>query len=232
MPTWTARSIHSLLSARRPNWVAWLLTSVMAPRLDRTAPVLTPLEGEKAPVAQHRAEHAVDERRGVVCGQATDQSDGLGHGHRVGNLVAVQQLERADAQGVPVDRRHPAQAPPLGVLSEQLVDALPVLGDAADEGDGVGVARALTLRRRRLQRRHGVLTPHLRGVEDVESALAGPGARRHQAFTRPRYDESRVSTLTRSPWVMNNGTWIWWPVSRVAGLVRPVALSPTTPGSV
>ena len=53
-----------------------------------------------------------------------------------------------------------------------------------------------------------------------------------QDFTRPRYDESRVSTLTFSPCVMNSGTWISWPVSSVAGLVRPVALSPATPGSV
>jgi hypothetical protein len=41
-----------------------------------------------------------------------------------------------------------------------------------------------------------------------------------------------VSTLTFSPWLMNSGTWISWPVSRVAGLVRPVALSPARPGSV
>ena len=38
-----------------------------------------------------------------------------------------------------------------------------------------------------------------------------------------------MSTLTFSPWWMNSGTWISWPVSTVAGLVRPVALSPTTP---
>ena len=41
-----------------------------------------------------------------------------------------------------------------------------------------------------------------------------------------------MSTLTFSPWVMNSGTWISWPVSSVAGLVRPVALSPARPGSV
>src|SRR5215208_6877475 len=213
MPTWTARSIHSLLSAWRPSCSAWSLTSAMAPRIGLDARVLIPLEGEEVPVAEHRAEHAVDERRGVVGRQGTDERDGLGHRNRVGDVVAVQQLERADPQGVPVDRRHPAEGPALGVLSEQLVDAWAVLGDAADQGHRVEVARPLALRRGRLERRHGVLPPHLRGVEEVESTLARPGPRRHQAFTRPRYDESRVSTLTFSPWVMNNGTWIWCPVS-------------------
>ena len=41
-----------------------------------------------------------------------------------------------------------------------------------------------------------------------------------------------MSTLTFSPWLMNSGTWISWPVSSVAGLVPPVALSPARPGSV
>src|SRR3954467_6399685 len=204
----------------------------MAPRIGLTGPELTPLEGEELPVAQHRAQHAVDERRRVVGRQTADERNRLGDRHRVGDLICVEQLERADPQGVPIHCRHPVQAPPLGVLSEQLVDAPAVLGDTADQGHGVEIARALTLGRGRLERLHGVLPPHVRGVEDIERALAGPAARRHQAFTRPRYDESRVSTLTFSPWVMNSGTWISWPVSSVAGLVRPVALSPTTPGSV
>lgn len=42
----------------------------------------------------------------------------------------------------------------------------------------------------------------------------------------------RVSTLIFSPVVMKSGTWIWWPVSSVAGLVPPVERSPWTPGSV
>ena len=41
-----------------------------------------------------------------------------------------------------------------------------------------------------------------------------------------------MSTLTFSPWLMKSGTWISWPVSSVAGLVRPVAESPARPGSV
>ena len=53
-----------------------------------------------------------------------------------------------------------------------------------------------------------------------------------QALTRPRYDESRVSTLTFSPVVMKSGTAIVWPVSSVAGLVPPVERSPCRPGSV
>src|SRR4051812_28779152 len=37
-------------------------------------------------------------------------------------------------------------------------------------------------------------------------------------FTRLRYLPSRVSTMTRSPGPMNGGTWIFNPVSSVAGL--------------
>ena len=42
----------------------------------------------------------------------------------------------------------------------------------------------------------------------------------------------RVSTRIFSPVVMNSGTWICAPVSRVAGLVPPVDRSPCRPGSV
>ena len=41
-----------------------------------------------------------------------------------------------------------------------------------------------------------------------------------------------MSTRTRSPSSMNSGTWIVTPVSSVAGLVPPWAVSPRRPGSV
>ena len=40
-----------------------------------------------------------------------------------------------------------------------------------------------------------------------------------------------VSILIVSPWLTNNGTKILAPVSRIAGFVAPVAVSPLTPGS-
>ena len=46
------------------------------------------------------------------------------------------------------------------------------------------------------------------------------------------YSPERVSTRTRSPWLMNNGTWITLPVCSVAGLRAPLTRSPWTPGSV
>src|SRR5919107_1250260 len=50
--------------------------------------------------------------------------------------------------------------------------------------------------------------------------------------TLVRYSLDRVSTLTRSPTLMKSGTCTTTPVSRVAGLVPPVAVSPLSPGSV
>ena len=60
---------------------------------------------------------------------------------------------------------------------------------------------------------------------------AGTG-RSAQPVTRPRYEESRVSTLIFSPVVMKSGTLTVAPVSTVAGLVPPVERSPWRPGSV
>lgn len=52
------------------------------------------------------------------------------------------------------------------------------------------------------------------------------------AFTRLRYEPSRVSTSTTSPSLMNKGTRISTPVSSLAGFVVLVAVSPFKPGSV
>src|SRR5437762_7779920 len=70
---------------------------------------------------------------------------------------------------------------------------------------------------------------HLGGI------VSDPAAdRRHQpaVATRPRYSPVRVSTFTTSPSLRKSGTWTTAPVSRVAGLVPPWAVSPRTPGSV
>ena len=58
------------------------------------------------------------------------------------------------------------------------------------------------------------------------------GGMSHHALTRPRYSPDSVETFTFSPVVMNSGTWICLPVSKVAGLVPPVERSPCRPGSV
>src|SRR5437867_3367112 len=62
----------------------------------------------------------------------------------------------------------------------------------------------------------------------------GRGTLGHQpaAATRPRYSPVRVSTFTTSPSLRNSGTCTTAPVSSVAGLVPPCAVSPRTPGSV
>jgi hypothetical protein len=46
------------------------------------------------------------------------------------------------------------------------------------------------------------------------------------------YSPERVSTLIRSPWFTNSGTWTTRPVSSVAGLRAPETRSPCRPGSV
>ena len=68
----------------------------------------------------------------------------------------------------------------------------------------------------------GASTPSFRTRLGIESA--------HPA--RPRYSPVRVSTRTVTPWSRCSGTWTTAPVDSVAGLVRPVAELPRTPGAV
>lgn len=51
------------------------------------------------------------------------------------------------------------------------------------------------------------------------------------SFIRSTYVPFSVSTLIRSPSLMNSGTFTMAPVSTVAGLVALVAVLPLTPGS-
>ena len=60
-------------------------------------------------------------------------------------------------------------------------------------------------------------------VQCVFACLVACG-RRH--YTREEYSPERVSTLTRSPTLMNSGTCTTAPVSIVAGLVAPETRSP------
>src|SRR5919202_1309188 len=69
-------------------------------------------------------------------------------------------------------------------------------------------------------------------VRQLLFGQAGILRQRVAAHTRSMYEPSRVSTRILSPVLTNNGTWMTLPVSSVAGLVPPVAVSPLKPGSV
>src|SRR5690606_9255610 len=69
--------------------------------------------------------------------------------------------------------------------------------------------------------------------EDPQPALTARGPRPvHRYFARSRYFPSRGSTRTRSPWLMNEGTWTVTPLERRAGLVIAVLVAPAIAGSV
>jgi len=51
-----------------------------------------------------------------------------------------------------------------------------------------------------------------------------------QRYARDKYAPVRVSTLINSPSLRYSGTWTTKPVSSFAGLLRPVAELPRTPG--
>src|SRR5207253_10397674 len=71
-------------------------------------------------------------------------------------------------------------------------------------------------------------------LRGVRGSVARAPADRHQpaTATRPRYSPLRVSTFTTSPSLRKSGTCTTAPVSGVAGLLPPCAVSPRTPGSV
>ena len=104
---------------------------------------------------------------------------------------------------------------------DQRVDATQIIRHTGDDldrelrerslsrGDDAALAQEIA--------QHVGVGPHaaLVGLEnDVGRALAGLGARgeavllRHYSVTRPEYEPSRVSTLTRVPSSMKRGTWI------------------------
>jgi hypothetical protein len=135
-----------------------------------------------------QTEHAVDEVRRVVGREVPDQVHGLADRDRVGHLVDVQDLEDADAQRVAVDGRHPLQRPALGVRRDQLVDPRLVLGDAADQPDGVLVHRRVGGDHALVEGLAQRQAADLALEEHVEGPLAGLGAGGHQSapITRRR----------------------------------------------
>src|SRR3546814_1933614 len=76
----------------------------------------------------------------------------------------------------------------------------------------------------------GFINPAAWGAGSVE--LTQPTAWLAAYLTRETYSPERVSTLITSSWPTNSGTRTTAPVSSVAGLPPPPAVSPRTPGSV
>ena len=66
----------------------------------------------------------------------------------------------------------------------------------------------------------------------VKAAFVQFGKTGHRTQALSRYSPVLVSMRITSPWLMKSGTLTSAPVSTVAGLVEPVAVSPRTPGSV
>lgn len=65
-----------------------------------------------------------------------------------------------------------------------------------------------------------------------EVTARGTTCRNFQSLIRSAYSQVRVSTLIRSPVLMNRGTRIFTPGSTVASFNALVAVLPFTPGSV
>src|SRR3954451_392797 len=69
-------------------------------------------------------------------------------------------------------------------------------------------------------------------LPEPHTALAERFGTAARSYTRSRYVPVRVSTRIVSPWFTNSGTLTTRPVSVLAGLVPPLAVSPRKPGSV
>src|SRR5829696_2564122 len=177
-------------------------------------------------------QHPADEGRRLLAREPPGELDGLVYGHVGRYVLHVEHLVEREAQDRTVHRAHAVHGPPHGDLGEHGVEPFLLFFDAAREIDGV------------LLQMPPVLPPALhRGVEralvDValvqvqERLLAGrPAAQVALPQTLVRYSLERVSTRTRSPTLTKSGTCTTTPVSSVAGLLPPVAVSPLRPGSV
>src|SRR5215212_3113777 len=191
----------------------------LAPRPRVCAPQNTPYEG-----------------RGIVAGEAPGELDGLIHCDFGWDVVHVEHLVEREAQDRTVHRTHAVHRPPYRDFGEHHVELFLLLLHTAGDPDRI------------LLEIPPVLPPALHGraeraivyvalVQVQERLLAGrpatQGPLQSTALqTLVRYSLERVSTLTWSPTLTKSGTCTMTPVSRVAGLVPPVAVSPLRPGSV
>src|SRR5260221_548702 len=164
---------------------------------------------------EQAGQQAVDERRRPVRRQVAGEEHRLADRDPVGHSGAPVELVQPDPQDVPVHGGHPVQRPALRVLAQQLIDALTVRLDAADQFCGVTGDRRAAPGGRAAPRRgsggplrgqveHG-LAPDLGLEEEVERALPGLTACWHG---RPglaggtwgaRSSSPRRSTLACSP---------------------------------
>ena len=174
-------------------WARWVSISRLdraqmaggdRPRPDRRGRVGR-VSVRRAEVGGQRGQDTVDEAAAVVGREALGQLDRLvdDDGHR--HVGPLGELEGAEAQHVEVEHRHPLERPARGPGGDRLVEAGPVLVDAAHEQ-----RRHLVgfddLQVERVARRDPL---GLRLVEQVQRPLAGVGAaigtlrrmvRRHQ----------------------------------------------------
>src|SRR5829696_388079 len=175
-------------------------------------------------------------RRRLLAGETPGELDGLVHRDLRGDVVHVEHLVEREAQDRTVHSAHAVHRPPYRDFGEQCVDLFLFLLDAAGELDRVllevppVLAPALHGRAERMI----VYVALVQGQERLPAgrpAAQGP-LQSTARQTLVRYSLERVSTLTWSPTLTKSGTCTTTPVSRVAGLVPPVAVSPLRPGSV
>src|SRR5215212_12156484 len=162
--------------------------------------------------------------------------DGLVYRDLGRDVIHVEHLVERQAEDRTVHRAHAVHRPPYRDVGEHRVELLLLLLYAAGEPDGI------------LLEVSPVLPPALHGraeravvyvalVQVQKRLLAGRPAAQgplHSTAvqTLVRYSLERVSTRTLSPALIKSGTCTTIPVSRVAGLEPPVAVSPLRPGSV
>src|SRR5215211_1692682 len=176
------------------------------------------------------------ESRRFVAGESPGELDGLVYRDLGGDVVHVEHLVERQAQDRTVHRAHAVHRPPYRDVREHRIELLLLLFYTAGEPDGI------------LLEVPPVLLPALYGraeravvyvalVQVQKRLLAGRPAAQgplHSTAlqTLVRYSLERVSTRTLSSALIKSGTCTTTPVSRVAGLEPPVAVSPLRPGSV
>src|SRR5215207_1210694 len=176
------------------------------------------------------------EGRRFIAGESPGELDGLVYRDLGRNVLHVEHFVQRQAEDRTVHRAHAVHRPPYRDVREHRVELLLLLFYTAGEPDGI------------LLEVSPVLPPTLHGqaerdvvhvalVQVQKRLLAGrptaQGPLHSTAVqTLVRYSLERVSTRTLSPALIKSGTCTTIPVSRVAGLDPPVAVSPLRPGSV